>query len=74
VGGIVACGLRALRRDREAALGPIAAFATLGLHAGIDWDWEMPAVTIPALVLAGLLMVLAEPEDRAAGSPPPPAA
>jgi hypothetical protein len=44
------------------------------LHASIDWDWEMPAVTIPALVLAGLLMVLAEPEDRAAGSPPPPAA
>ncbi len=23
------------------------------LHAGIDWDWEMPAVTLPIFVLAG---------------------
>jgi hypothetical protein len=30
------------------------------LHASIDWDWEMPAVTLPALVLAGLLITQAE--------------
>jgi O-antigen ligase len=66
VGGIVACGLRALRRDREAALGPIAAFATFGLHAGIDWDWEMPAVTIAALMLAAVLVAAADPPAPAA--------
>jgi hypothetical protein len=64
----------ALRLAPGLAVGPVAGVALMAAHAAIDWDWEMPAVTIPALVLAGLLMVLAEPEDRAAGSPPPPAA
>ncbi len=73
IGGAAVAARRALLRRRALAAGPLAALVVWALHASIDWDWEMPAVTIPALVLAGLLMVLAEPEDRAAGSPPPPA-
>ena len=26
------------------------------VHCGVDWDWEMPALTLVALVLAGLLI------------------
>jgi hypothetical protein len=29
-------------------------------HAPLDWDWEMPAVTLIAILLAGLLIALAE--------------
>jgi O-antigen ligase len=32
-----------------AAAGVLAAFA---VHAGLDWDWEVPAVTLVALLLA----------------------
>ena len=46
----------ALRTDRALAAGPAAAALTWALHAGLDWDWEMPAVTLVAVVLAGLLL------------------
>ena len=59
--GIVACGRSMLRRDREAAVGPVAALATFGLHAGLDWDWEVPALTIVALLLAAVLVTGADP-------------
>ena len=61
IAGIVACGRRMLRFEREAAIGPIAALAAFGLHAGLDWDWEMPAVTLIAVVLAALLVAGADP-------------
>ena len=37
-------------RDDPLAVGAAAAYAAFLVHAGLDWDWEMPAVT-----LAGLL-------------------
>ena len=36
-----------------AALGPFAAYAA---HAAQDWDWELPAATVPALVCAVALL------------------
>ena len=70
IGGIVACGRRMLREDREAAVGPVAALAAFGLHAGLDWDWEMPALTIIALLLAAVLVTGAEgPAPRAGWAP-----
>ena len=38
------------------------------LHATIDWDWQLPAVTLPALVLAGGLLAAAE--QRLPGAAP----
>ena len=38
------------------AAGPIAALAAFALHTGIDWDWELPGLTLVALSLAGLLV------------------
>jgi O-antigen ligase len=45
---------------------PLAPAATGGLvaylaHAALDWDWEMPAVTIAALVCAVAALALARP-------------
>jgi hypothetical protein len=59
-GGTAVAARRALGRHRALAAGPVAALVVWLLHASIDWDWQMPAVTLPALVLAGLLIVLAE--------------
>jgi len=39
------------------------------VHAGLDWDWEMPAVSLVALLLAGAL--IAWSEAPAATSPEP---
>jgi hypothetical protein len=43
-----------------------AGFGVFAVHAGIDWDWEMPVVTLAALGCAGA--VLARPSlDREGG-------
>ena len=33
-------------RDRSVYAAVLAAALAWALHAGIDWDWEMPAVTL----------------------------
>jgi hypothetical protein len=53
----------ALRADRALAAGPAAAALTWVLHAGLDWDWEMPALTLVAIALAGLLLCRAGAAD-----------
>jgi hypothetical protein len=41
------------------AAGPVAGVVTYLAHSPLDWDWQMPAVTLPALALMGALLVLA---------------
>jgi O-antigen ligase len=62
----VAGGLR--RRFRAAPGDPLlaAGAAVLGafaVHAGLDWDWEMPAVTLPALLLAAACVQRPAPDE-----------
>ena len=53
----VVAGLRVRRlRWVPAAIGAYVAFV---VHAGLDWDWEMPVVTLAALFLGGSLLVAA---------------
>ncbi len=69
LGGVAACALRALRLDRALAAGPVVALAAWAIHAGLDWDWEMPALSLEAIVLAGLLIAAREREPaQAAGA------
>ena len=56
VGGVAGSARAALRRDRVLAAGPAAAVLAWALHAGLDWDWEMPALTLVAVALAGVLL------------------
>lgn len=73
-----------LRADPAAAAGSAAALAAWLLHASIDWDWQFPAVALPAIVLAGALLAAREttplspagerPADRAPAPAPPPGA
>jgi O-antigen ligase len=52
LGGVAGSVLRLYRVHRGPAAGLAAGLAAWAFHAGLDWDWEMPAVTLPALVLA----------------------
>ena len=60
VGGVIAAARTALRRRPEAAAGAAAASMAFLLHASIDWDWQLPAVALPAVTLAGLLIAISE--------------
>jgi O-antigen ligase len=54
LGGVAA----AVRRESDVAA---AALATWAVHAGVDWDWEMPALTLVAVLLAGAVIARAAP-------------
>jgi O-antigen ligase len=73
--GIVKAARTCFRTDAVLAAGPIAAALTWTIHAGLDWLWEMPAVSLPALGLAALLVAhAAAPRDAQASPPPAPRA
>jgi hypothetical protein len=63
--GTLALPLTALPSVRRYRFAPAAAAALAAylLHAGVDWDWEMPAVTIPALFCATVLLALGRPDE-----------
>ena len=67
-GGVIA----AARRARAPAAA--AALAAWAVHAGIDWDWELPGITLFAVLLAGRLLAAAEQEPAATAASPPAAA
>lgn len=73
VGGVLlavlvgALGVGLVRRAREAPRDPVlpAAAAVLGayaVHLGVDWDWELPALILPVLLLAAAALVRPEPD------------
>jgi O-Antigen ligase len=71
LGGLFALGLAAFDRlrlssgrDRSARLALIAAATAWAVHGFYDWDWDIPAVTLPALVALG---VAAAPPLRPSG-------
>ena len=57
---------RASRLGAAAAAGYVAFL----VHALVDWDWELPAVTVPALALGAAVVILArrQPTTRPVGS------
>ena len=68
VAGVALAARRAAATDPRTAAGLVAALLAWFLHACIDWDWQLPAVTLPAVALAGGLIALSESRraDRAA--------
>jgi hypothetical protein len=71
--GLALAARRAWLANPAAAAGPIAGFVVWGCHVAVDWDWEMPAVTLVAIVLAGALLAINE-RLSAEGSEPRPLA
>jgi O-antigen ligase/polysaccharide polymerase Wzy-like membrane protein len=59
--GAVALSTRAAHRvDPALAAGPAAALTAWAFHSAIDWDWEMPALTLVAVMLAGALLAVGD--------------
>jgi hypothetical protein len=60
---------RARVAARATPLGAAAAAAYIGflVHALVDWDWEMPAVTVSALAIGASLLVLTRRETGPLG-------
>lgn len=63
-----AAALRLRGSDRQAAAAVLAAGLALAVHAGIDWDWEMPALFVWLFAAGGML--LAGDGSDAAKAPP----
>jgi hypothetical protein len=61
-GGVAA--VRSWRRDQALAAGPIAALCVWLFHVALDWDWEMPAVSLVALLLVGALASWGDEDDE----------
>jgi hypothetical protein len=60
-GGAAIAARDALRRDPAVVAGMAAATLAWFLHASIDWDWQLPAVTLPALILVAAMISAAAP-------------
>jgi hypothetical protein len=58
--GVAMAARRALWQEPAWAAGACAALVVWFLHASIDWDWQLPALTLPAVVLAGSLVALSD--------------
>jgi O-antigen ligase len=58
--GIFLAARAALQWAPARAAGPAATAVVYVAHAPLDWDWQMPAVTLIAIILAGVLIALAE--------------
>ncbi len=77
LGLLLAAGVAAVRRcdprTSAAAAALLAVGAAYCLHALYDWDWDIPAVTLPALIALGVLggASAAGRRDRAATAVPP---
>jgi hypothetical protein len=65
IGGVALATRDAARRDAARIAGPAAALAAYAFHASIDWDWEMPALTLVGVALAGVLLAAAAESDAA---------
>lgn len=63
IGGVAVCARRLVFEDAVLAAGPCAALAVLALHAGIDWDWDLPALGLVGLLLAGAVITRASPAE-----------
>jgi hypothetical protein len=53
LGSLVAIARRLRGPERSLYAATFATLLAWALGAGFDWDWEMPAVTLPVFVLAG---------------------
>ena len=61
VAGVAASAARALRATGPVVVGPIAVTVVYLVHSPLDWDWQMPALTLVAMVAAGAVLAQSDP-------------
>jgi O-antigen ligase len=70
-GGVARIRRRPLGGERLLAAALLAGAVTYVVHACYDWDWDIPGVTLPALLLLGVLAGSSRQRRRVAPDPPP---
>jgi hypothetical protein len=65
---VLATRLRSPRRSVYAAL--LAAALAWGIHNAIDWDWQMPAITLWLFIIGGHALAAPQPRGRTLGAGP----
>ncbi len=70
LGSLVAIGRRIRAPERTLYAAAFAAAVVWTIHAGFDWDWQMPAVTLPVFVLAGCALGSADVSRQTGGRRP----
>jgi O-antigen ligase len=55
-------------RREPLAVGALGAYVAYLVHAGVDWDWELTGVTVPALA-CGVALVALRPRTSTRGVP-----
>jgi O-antigen ligase len=60
---VVGLALRARGRERSLYGALLAGAVVWVLHAGVDWDWEMPVVTLGFFAAAGLALSARRPSS-----------
>ena len=66
--GIGLAARAAYRAAPALAAGPIAGVIVWIAHSPVDWDWQMPAVTLIAMGLTGALLALREAGEHPAAA------
>src|SRR6266508_931182 len=56
-------------RDGPLVPAVLSAYVAFLAHALVDWDWELPAITIAGLCCAAMLLASARKEGRALSTP-----
>jgi hypothetical protein len=54
-------------REREMAVALVAAAVAWLAHGVVDWDWDIPGVTLPALLFLGIVAARRPPARAGAG-------
>jgi hypothetical protein len=68
LGTLLVGGLRGLRGPERHARGALVATgAMLAIHAGVDWDWEMPALFVWFFGAGGIALAAREGAERVGG-------
>ncbi len=60
IAAVVVAVVRLHRQAPAVGAGPAAVLAAFAVHAGLDWDWEMPALTLTALLAAAATLTWSE--------------
>ena len=56
IGGVAGAARAAVRVYPVRAPGMVAAVVAFAIHAGLDWDWEFPALSLIPIILIGALI------------------
>jgi hypothetical protein len=67
--GVAVCARRAFRLDPGVSAGWIAIVSMWAVHAGLDWDWEMSAVTLFVIPFVAAILALADGWTSVAQAP-----